>query len=74
MAASVDVLFLGFMLETTPNAAVVECRSCCPQCGGAMRLVRVTPRLGALPELKTFRCADCDHVVTVEVEHQPWSW
>jgi hypothetical protein len=39
-----------------------------------MRLVRVTPRLGALPELKTFHCGDCDHVVTVEVEHQPWSW
>jgi hypothetical protein len=31
-----------------------------------MTLVRVTPKLGALPELRTYRCARCGAVETVE--------
>ncbi len=38
----------------------------CPSCAGTMRLVRVTPRLGADPELHTFRCVECGDVVTQE--------
>ena len=37
-----------------------------------MALVRVNPRLGALPELRTYRCAKCGAVETVEVK-QPVS-
>jgi hypothetical protein len=30
--------------------------------GGAMKLVGITPRIGSLPELRTFRYPECDHV------------
>lgn len=40
----------------------------CPHDGQAMVLVRVTPRLGALPELRTYRCEKCGAVETVEVK------
>ncbi len=33
-----------------------------------MVLVRVMPRLGALPELRTYRCEKCGLVETVEVK------
>lgn len=46
-------------VETLPLA--------CPRDGEAMVLVRVNPRLGALPELRTYRCALCGAVETVEV-------
>jgi len=36
----------------------------CPACGGGMRLVHSVPRLGAHPELRSFRCTVCDEVVT----------
>jgi hypothetical protein len=36
----------------------------CPACGGRMRLVHIVPRLRAHPELRSFRCAVCDEVVT----------
>ncbi len=39
----------------------------CPCEGSEMALVRVNPRLGALPELRTYRCAKCGAVETVEV-------
>lgn len=32
-----------------------------------MTLVRVNPKLGALPELSTYRCGLCGAVETVEV-------
>jgi len=34
-----------------------------------MALVRVNPRLGALPELRTYRCGRCGTVETVEIKH-----
>jgi hypothetical protein len=43
-------------------------RGNCPACGSAMTLVRITPKSGLLPELRTFRCADCDHVLTIKIE------
>jgi hypothetical protein len=74
MAPARDALLLCSMLSSDPNSNLVECHGQCPKCGAAMRLVRVTPRLGALPELRTFRCTDCGHVVTVEVESSPWTY
>jgi hypothetical protein len=44
-----------------------DCRErvpACPSCGGVMRLVHIVPRLGTHPELRSFRCSDCDEVVT----------
>ena len=40
----------------------------CPCEGKAMVLVRVSPKLGALPELRTYRCGQCGAVETVEVK------
>ncbi|HEY2136238.1 MAG TPA: hypothetical protein VGH49_10135 [Xanthobacteraceae bacterium] len=31
-----------------------------------MKLVRVTPKFGPLPELQTFQCGDCEDVETFE--------
>jgi hypothetical protein len=36
----------------------------CPRCEGPMRLERVTPRLGANPELRTYVCQPCHEVLT----------
>jgi hypothetical protein len=51
--------------ETPPPLA-------CPCQGQAMALVRVNPRLGALPELRTYRCGQCGAVETVEVKQPVW--
>jgi predicted RNA-binding Zn-ribbon protein involved in translation (DUF1610 family) len=40
----------------------------CPQCLGEMVLSRNVPKFGAYPQLRTFQCDDCGHVVTIEVE------
>jgi len=42
-----------------------------PHCtcdGEAIELVVTTPRVGPFPELHTYRCAECGHVVTIEAE------
>ena len=33
-----------------------------------MMLARITPKLGALPMLRTFQCLDCQEVETIEIE------
>jgi hypothetical protein len=38
----------------------------CPCCDGAMKVVRIIPRHGELPELRSYRCVECDEVVTLE--------
>jgi len=38
----------------------------CPRCDQAMKLVRIIPRLGALPELLGFHCAPSNEAVTIE--------
>ena len=40
----------------------------CWRCHHYMILVRQVPRLGALPELDTYRCTVCGDVETVERE------
>ena len=37
--------------------------------GEALDLVVVAPRVGPFPELRTFRCSECGHVVTLESEN-----
>jgi transposase-like protein len=36
----------------------------CPKCARAMRLAKTTPRLGGLPELRTYQCKECVMVFT----------
>jgi len=40
----------------------------CNRCGASMKLVRTTPKFGAVPELQTFRCETCGHVDTIETD------
>ena len=40
----------------------------CKACGANMKLVGVLPRVGSLPELRTFRCHACGNVRTIEQE------
>jgi transposase-like protein len=40
----------------------------CPSCGKPMKLARVTPRFGGLPELQTFECRPCGSVATETVD------
>jgi hypothetical protein len=42
----------------------------CELCGGPMKLVRSIPRFGAHPELATFECLQCHHVMTRPVEEE----
>src|SRR5580704_5389509 len=35
----------------------------CPQCEGAMKIIRTVPKEGKLLELLTIQCLACDHVV-----------
>ncbi len=38
----------------------------CERCDRVMKLVRTIPKLGGLPQLNVYRCADCGTVKTVE--------
>ncbi len=38
----------------------------CASCGHGMKLVRIIPKLGGLPELATFQCPNCEEVTTIE--------
>lgn len=42
----------------------------CPHCGQPMRLMRTVPRLGGLPELRTFECRPCGVCLTAAVERR----
>jgi uncharacterized Zn finger protein len=44
-----------------------SCAPCCKRCDHAMKLVRTVPKLGGLPELNVYRCAECGAVKTVEL-------
>ena len=43
------------------------CAPYCERCDRAMKLVRTIPKLGGLPELNVYRCAECGAVKTVEL-------
>lgn len=36
----------------------------CERCGNPMDLIACEPRLGTLPELRSYRCFGCGHVET----------
>jgi hypothetical protein len=40
----------------------------CPEYTREKALARIVPKFGAHPGLGTFQCAECRHVVTIEVE------
>jgi len=43
------------------------CAPFCRRCSHAMKLVRTIPKLGGLPQLNVYRCAECGAVKTVEL-------
>ena len=38
----------------------------CPVCGGTLKLAHVLPKIGGLPELRSYHCVNCGEVETVE--------
>jgi hypothetical protein len=42
----------------------------CPNCGRPARLDHVLPKLGGLPEFKSYRCFFCNEVTTKAVENE----
>jgi transposase-like protein len=40
-------------------------RMTCPECAGAMRLERVLPGFASHPELRTYRCVECQTTITL---------
>jgi predicted nucleic acid-binding Zn ribbon protein len=65
--------------ETSDGSQVMEIRSFstsalvpprCETCGGAMKLQRSEPHFGPHPELLSFRCQQCGHVITLVAEDE----
>jgi hypothetical protein len=55
------------MTHAQPDAPHPQPPTC--SCNGeALALVVTAPRVGPFPELHTYRCPDCGHVVTVEAD------
>ncbi len=52
-----------FATNPAPNPAPV-----CPHCGKLMRVARIVPRLGGLPELRSYECRPCAISFTEAVE------
>ncbi len=50
-----------------PKGAASD-RSRCRCCGGAMLIIRIIPREGRHPELRTYQCADCGEPQTFEID------
>jgi len=42
----------------------------CAQCRTIMVLERVAPKLGSLPELRTYKCLKCGRVIKCEIDHE----
>jgi hypothetical protein len=38
----------------------------CPKCDREMKFIRAIPRLGSVPELHVFYCAECIEAATIE--------
>jgi predicted amidophosphoribosyltransferase len=45
----------------------------CPRCRQPMAFVGSVPKIGALPELRTYQCKPCRETVT-EADEPPASW
>jgi hypothetical protein len=59
---SLDILMMAPEDENDPLK--------CPDCSGPMKIARVTPKFGGLPELRTYQCVECEEVVTVESKYE----
>jgi DNA-directed RNA polymerase subunit M/transcription elongation factor TFIIS len=46
-------------------------RPSCAHCGAMMQFARRLPRLGANPELVSYQCEECGHVVTRPEDSEP---
>lgn len=57
-----------FAVSETSDSRESPAPPLCPRCGKAMTLVRTVPRLGPLPELRSFHCLTCREAATVPVE------
>jgi DNA-directed RNA polymerase subunit M/transcription elongation factor TFIIS len=49
--------------QTRPAAEAVRC----PDCGAPMVCVRTFPKLGNIPEMRSYRCVECGHIETGSV-------
>lgn len=55
------------MSTARPDTSIPRPPGC--HCNGeTLELVLTAPRVGPFPELRTYRCAECGHVETVEAE------
>jgi hypothetical protein len=67
----------GGALSNRPSALAVmseddeaiRSSSNCPVCGGAMKIMRIIPKVALLLDLRTFQCVDCGHVRQIPLEH-----
>jgi len=41
----------------------------CPQCHTTMMLEEVAPKSASRPELRTYKCLKCAHVMRYELDH-----
>ncbi len=58
----------GKVMQSTSTTPLVP--PGCELCRGAMKLDRTQPHLGPHPELLTFRCQQCGHVVTIAADEE----
>ena len=59
---------LSMQIEPTKMNTAAANTPCCPSCGQPMKLARVTPRFGGLPELQTYECRPCGATLTESVD------
>jgi transposase-like protein len=62
-----DRVRLAAMTHQTPVSEKPPVPSC-PRCSSRMMLARLTPRLGGMPKLESYRCAACGEVQTIQRE------
>ena len=55
----------SFAMGEAPDSPSSQSPPACPACGKAMTFARAVPRLGPLPELRSFHCLTCREVSTV---------
>jgi hypothetical protein len=55
-------------MSEAPDSSSSQAPPACPACGKAMTFARAVPRLGPLPELRSFHCLTCREVSTVPID------
>ena len=54
--------------QTSPAVEAVRCLDC----GAPMVCVRTFPKLGNIPEMRSYRCMECGHTETCSVDKKAW--